>query len=268
MNTELIRSCETLPAASWGRHVGETVLLGLPLIVAQFAQTALNVTNTLVLGRLGPEELAAAVLGWQLFFVIWIFGSGFGFAVMPLVANAIGSNDSRGGRRFVRMGLWISFIYALVMMIPLWNVEAIFLALGQDPRISKLASDYTGALQWSLFPQLTIIVLRSFLGALKRPGIVVLALVLGVVVNAVLSVLLVFGGSILPPLGMRGAGMSTFIASCCVALFLIVYISRHRVVRQQAIFVRFFEPDALALVEVFKLGWPIGMTVVAEIALR
>lgn len=261
------RSFETRPAASWATHARETVLLGLPLIAAQLAQTALNVTNTLVLGRLGPEELGASVLGWQFFFVIWMFGSGFGFAVMPLVANAIGSNDPRGGRRFVRMGLWISFAYALVMMVPLWNAEAIFLALGQDAHISALATDYVRTLQWSLFPQLAIIVLRSFLGAVGRPGIVVVALLLGVAMNAMLSILLVFGGLGLPALGMHGAGLSTFIATCCVALFLIVYVARQRELRRQDMFVRFFKPDAPALLEVFRLGWPIGTTVVAEVAL-
>lgn len=252
---------------SWATHVLQTVLLGLPLIAAQLAQTALNVTNTLVLGRLGPEELAASVLGWQLFFVIWMFGSGFGFAVMPLVAGAVGSKDPRGGRRFVRMSLWISFAYAVVMMIPLWNAQAIFLGLGQDPRISALAADYVGTLQWSLFPQLTIIVLRSFLGALGRPGIVVLALILGVAINAVLNVLLIFGGLGLPALGMSGSGLSTFISTCCIALFLIVYISCRPVLRHQEIFVRFLKPDAPAIIEVFRLGWPIGMMVVSEVAL-
>lgn len=253
--------------ASWSSHIRETVLLGLPLIAAQLAQTALNVTNTLVLGRVGPEELAASVLGWQFFFVIWMFGSGFGFAVMPLVAGAIGSRDPRGGRRFVRMGLWISFAYAVVMMIPLWNAQAIFHALGQEPHISALAAEYVSMLQWSLFPQLTIIVLRSFLGALALPGIVVVALVLGVAINAALNVLLVFGGLGIPALGMRGSGLSTLISTCCVALFLIAYISRHRVLRQQQLFVRFFRPDTPAIIEVFRLGWPIGTMVVAEVAL-
>ena len=117
-------SSDAFPLVPWKRHIRETILLGLPLIASQLAQTLLNVTNTLVLGRLGPEELAASVLGWQLFFVIWMFGSGFGFAVMPLVANAIGAKDPRGGRRFVRMGLWISLAYALVMMVPLSNARA------------------------------------------------------------------------------------------------------------------------------------------------
>ncbi|MCO5146740.1 MAG: MATE family efflux transporter [Aquamicrobium sp.] len=265
------RSSEVMAASEvaspWTTHFRETVLLGLPLIAAQLAQMALNVTNTVVLGRVGPEELAASVLGWQFFFVLWMFGSGFGFAVMPLVANAIGSNDPRGGRRFVRMGLWISFAYGLLMMVPLWNAEAIFRALGQDPRISALAAAYIGTLKWSLFPQLAIIVLRSFLGALGRPGIVVIALVVGVAINAGLNVVLVFGGAGVPALGMQGSGLATLIATCCVALFLVVHISRHRVLRRQEIFVRFFKPDMPAIAEVFRLGWPMGTTVVAEVAL-
>jgi len=260
-------SSDAFPLVPWKRHIRETILLGLPLIASQLAQTLLNVTNTLVLGRLGPEELAASVLGWQLFFVIWMFGSGFGFAVMPLVANAIGAKDPRGGRRFVRMGLWISLAYALVMMVPLSNARAIFLALGQDAHVSALAADYLSVLQWSLIPQLTIIVLRSFLGALSRPGIVVVALLIGVCVNVLLNIQFVFGGFGLPAMGMRGAGLSTLVATSCVALFLILHIVRHKVLRKQQLFVRFAKVDRPALMEVFRLGWPIGTTVVAEVAL-
>lgn len=254
-------------ASSWATHLRETFHLGLPLIAAQLAQTALNITNTLVLGRIGPEELAASVLGWQLFFVIWMLGSGFGLAVMPLVSNAVGSRDPRGGRRFVRMGLWISFAFALVMMVPLWNAEAIFLLLGQDEHLSRLAADYVDTLKWSLFPQLAIVVLRSFLGALGRPGIVVVALLLGVAVNIGLNILLVFGGGGIPATGMWGSGLATFIATCCVTLFLVLHISWHRVLRKQELFVRFLKPDMPAIAEVFRLGWPMGTTIVAEVAL-
>ncbi|MDD2868413.1 MATE family efflux transporter [Neomegalonema sp.] len=260
-------SGEGAGASSWPDHVKATILLGLPLIGAQLAQLALNVVNTVVLGRLGPDELAAAVLGWQVFFVIWMFGSGFGFAIMPLAANAIGARDPRGLRRFVRMGLWIGFAYALLMTPLLWRAEAIFLALGQDPRISALAAEYVRALQWSLFPQLAIIALRSFLGALERPGIVLLALTLGGGLNLLLNLLLVFGGFGIPAMGMAGAGLSTFLATSCVALFLAAYGAWTPSLRVHAVFGRFLKPDAAALKDVFRLGWPIGITVVAEVAL-
>lgn len=252
---------------SWLSHARATIWLGLPLIGAQLAQTALNVTNTLVLGRLGPDELAASVLGWHLFFVIWMFGCGFGFAVMPLVANALGAHDPQGVRRFVQTGLWISFGYALVMMVPLWQAEAIFLALGQSPDLAALAAAYVRTLQWSLFPQLAIITLRSFLGALARPVVVVVALVAGVAVNAALNIVLVNGGAGLPALGMAGSGLATVIATTAIAGGLALYCHRQVAIRVHAIFSGFFRPGRAALADVFRLGWPIGTTVVAEVAL-
>ena len=252
---------------SWQSHARATFLLGLPLIGAQLAQTALNVTNTLVLGHVGPDELAASVLGWHLFFVVWMFGSGFGFAVMPLVASALGADDPRGVRRYVRAGLWIGIAYALLMTIPLRQAERIYLALGQDPELAALAATYVRVLQWSLIPQLAIITLRSFLGALQRPVVVVIALVGGVIVNAFLNIGLVNGRFGLPALGIAGSGLSTVIATSTVAIGLLLYCIRQPAVRSHGILNGFFRPDRGSFGEVFRLGWPIGITVVAEVAL-
>lgn len=138
----LVRAFQGSISGSWAHHVQQTLVLGVPLVGTQLTQTALNITNTLMLGRLGPDELAASAIAWQLFFVIWTFGSGFGLAVMPLVAGAVGAGDPSGGRRFVIMGLWATFGYSLMVMPPLWWAEAIFLGLGQNPHISKLAAEY------------------------------------------------------------------------------------------------------------------------------
>lgn len=257
---------ESLSPSSWPEHLSATIRLGLPLIGAQMAQLALNVANTVVLGRVGPDELAAAVLGWQLFFVVWMFGSGFGLAVMPLAANAVGARDPRGLRRFVRMGLWIGFGYALLATPLLWSAEAVFLALGQEAKIAALAGDYVRALQGSLFPQLAIIALRSFFGALERPGVALLALILGGALNLALNVLLVFGGFGIPAMGVTGSGLSTVLSTSAVALFLAAYGAWTPALRGHALFGNFLKPDLPALNDVFRLGWPIGITVVAEVA--
>src|SRR5690606_30309665 len=68
----------------WSAHVRATVVLALPLVGTQLAQTAMNVTDTLMLGWLGAEGLAAGILGTQAFFIVYIFGVGFSQAVMPL----------------------------------------------------------------------------------------------------------------------------------------------------------------------------------------
>src|SRR5688572_14212888 len=94
-----------IAGVSLASHLKGTLVLGLPLVGAQLAQMAINVTDTALIGRLGPEPLAAAVLATQTFFLVWMFGAGFAQAVMPVAASAAGRGDVRGIRRSVRMGL-------------------------------------------------------------------------------------------------------------------------------------------------------------------
>ena len=100
----------------------------------------------------------------------------------------------------------------------LWFAEPVLKALGQQPDIAALAGQYMRVLQWSLVLQLFVMVLRSFLSAIERPRIVLVALVIGVVVNAILNYVLIFGHLGLPAMGMAGSGLATLIAVGAVAL--------------------------------------------------
>ncbi len=87
----------TLKAAAdngWPAHMRATFALGLPLVGAQLAQMAINTTDVILVGWLGTTELASVVLATQLYFVVFIFGTGFASAVVPMVAQAIGRKDA------------------------------------------------------------------------------------------------------------------------------------------------------------------------------
>ena len=62
----------------------------LPLIGGHLAQFAVGLTDTVMIGWYGVEELAALTLAHSYFFTIFIMGSGFAWAVMPMVAAAFG----------------------------------------------------------------------------------------------------------------------------------------------------------------------------------
>ena len=72
---------------SWRAHFRATFALGVPLIGAQLAQLGIHTTDVVIVGRLGAVPLAALVLSSQFFFTLFIFGSGFANAVMPMVAR-------------------------------------------------------------------------------------------------------------------------------------------------------------------------------------
>src|SRR5690606_21798544 len=99
---------------SWSAHIRAALALGVPLIGAQLAQLGIHTTDVVIVGQLGAVPLAAMVLAGQFFFTIFIFGSGFSIAVVPMVAQAYGRGDPVSVRRSIRMGMWTSIGYTLL----------------------------------------------------------------------------------------------------------------------------------------------------------
>ena len=101
-------------AVTYPEHTRAILKLGLPLIGGHLAQIAIGVTDTVMLGWYSVDALAAVALGSSLFHVLLIFGSGFAFAVMPMVASFEAEDDETSVRRSTRMGMWLSIAFAML----------------------------------------------------------------------------------------------------------------------------------------------------------
>lgn len=251
----------------WGAHVWATLALGLPLVGTQIAQIAIATTDVVMLGWYGTEELAATVLGSQAFFIVYIFGAGFANAILPLAAQAEGRNDPTHVRRSVRMGMWILLIYAVVVMPFLWLLEPALIALGQKPELAALASDYIRIAQWGMFPALMMMALRTFFAARSRASIVLWSALIGTLVNGVLNYAVIFGHFGAPEMGVRGAAVASVISSTVIFLIMAGWALFHPAHRDYRLFQRFWRPEWPAFFEVFRLGLPIGFTILAEVGL-
>ena len=250
---------------TYSQHLRAVLALGLPLIGSQVAQFAITLTDTIMLGWYDLTVLAGQVLGGTLFFVLFLMGSGFAFAVMPLVASAESAGNRPQVRRITRMGLWISAIYGLAAIPVLVWSEPILLLLGQDPELAAIAQHYSRLMALSLLPALGVMVLKNYLSALELTKIVLWVTLLALPLNALVNYLLIFGNWGAPELGVRGAA----IASACVHLVSVVLLIIYSVWRlpEHALFGRLWKVDGEALGQVFRLGWPIGLTLLAEVGL-
>jgi len=255
------------PPLSYPANFRATLYLGVPLIGSLMAQTLVNLTDTVMVGWYGLDSLAAVVLATSVFFVFFIVGSGFAMAVMPMAAAAEGAGEQHQVRRVVRMGLWISVIYCAVMMAVLWNFSALLQALGQKPKIADLAQDYMRIGQWGMFPGMLMMVLKSYLSALERPGWIIWATLLGAVGNAVFNYAFIFGHWGAPEMGVRGAAIASVFTGVVTFLVLAIYAQYNRHLKEYAIFTRIWRSDWPAFWEVFRLGWPIGATMLAEVGM-
>ena len=245
-------------------HARATLALGLPLIGSHLAQMALHVTDTVLLGWYGVNELAAVVLATSTFFVTFILGSGFAQAVMPLVAQALGQGDETRVRRDTRMGLWLSIGFGVISYPLFWWSDPLMRALGQRPEVAALAQDFLRIAGLGMIPALLVMALKSYLAALERTQVVLWTTLAAVGVNGFLAYALIFGHWGAPELGVQGAAISSVAVQVLTFVMIAVYAAWQPGLRRFRLFQRFWRPDWPAMAQVFRLGWPIGLTGLAE----
>ena len=248
-------------------HFRATIALGLPMVGTMLAQILMGVTDTIMLGWLGAAPLAASVLGTQIFLMLMLTGSGFAQAVVPLAAHALGAGDTTILRRAVRMGFWVTAAFSIITFPIMWFSEPILLALGQEAPLAKMADSYLAIAKWALLPNLLIMVLRSYFGVVNKAHIVLVTTLAAAALNAALNYALIFGNWGAPALGIEGAAYATLGSSLLSMALLMIMSNWHPALRPHAILQRFWRSDWPAFFEVAKVGWPIGISILAEFAL-
>lgn len=249
---------------TYGAQARAVLVLGLPLIGSHLAQMILHVTDTVMLGWYGVEALASVVLGASAFFMVFILGSGFGIGVMGMIAAALGRGDDTRVRRDTRMALWLSAGFGALSLPVMWWSDPILRTLGQKPELAAMAQDYLRIAGFGMIPALLVMVLKSYLSALERAQVVLWVTLAGAAANVALNWALIFGNWGAPELGVRGAAFATTVTQVLGVALLALYAAWRPELRHFRLFQRFWRPDWEAFGQVFRLGWPIGLTGLAE----
>lgn len=246
-----------------------TLLLAYPLVFTNLAQSLVHATDVMLIGRLGPRELAAAALGVNLYVFCMIFGLGLLTAAAPLISRERGrmAHSVRDVRRTVRQSFWTALILVVPMWIFLWHARDVLILLGQDPDLSTEAQSFVRFLMWALLPNFLYISLRNFLAALERPLLSLFVAIGAVVMNLLVNTALIFGvpGIGLPALGMPGAGLGSTIVVTIEFLAMALIVTRHKRFRRYHLFGHVWRPDWQRLKRLWLLGLPIALTLTFEV---
>lgn len=237
--------------------------LALPVVVVQVGMMLLGVIDTMVVGRLSYEALAAVALGHVVVVAVSSFGIGLLLALDPLVSQAVGAEDEASIRRNVQRG----FVLAAALMVPstllLLPGETVLTVLRQPPETVPVAASYVRICIPGLLPFYAFVVLRQTLQAMERLRPIVTTIVVVNLFNLVADWVLVFGAGPIPSLGAMGSAWATTAARALLFVVLLV------LARQElAPLVGRFDRDVLRLeplLRIIRLGTPIGFQVQLEI---
>ncbi|MBO6559560.1 MAG: MATE family efflux transporter [Nisaea sp.] len=251
----------------WRHELSATLKLAWPLVLTQLATIALNTIDVIMIGWLGPDELAAATLATSTIFPLVFFGIGLLAATAAMFSHEIGAIHLRGVRRTLRQGFWVAITLCIPCIALLSNAEALLLLMGQDPWLATTADSYVAYAKWGLLPLMCFTVLRNFVTAHSRPRSAMVILILSIGLNAVLDYGLIFGKFGFPELGLVGAAIATVAVQCFMFLAQTAFVLTDRKFRRYNLFGRFWRPDWHRYFEILKIGVPIGLTVLAEAGL-
>jgi MATE family multidrug resistance protein len=251
----------------WRTEMRATVLLALPLVFGNLAQSVIYATDLIWVGRISADALAAAALAVNLYTACMIFGMGLMTAASPMIASERGrrSNSVRDVRRTVRQSCWAAVTIAIPLWAVMWNGEAVLLLMDQDPALAAMAGQMLRWLQWGLLPFLFFLVLRNYIAALERPRWAVGVLVAGIPVNALLAWMLIFGRLGAPQMGLAGAGLASALTNLLLFLGLLAVVMTDRQFRRYRLIGRFWVADWPRYRAVWALGLPIAVTLTFEV---
>ena len=222
----------------------------------------MSLVDTIMVGKLGEDQLAGMAIGSTTFFFTLMIFSGVLYAVSPLVANAIGSGDKEKVPRIVRQGFWVAAVAFLPAFIFFWNIEHLLRFVGQKVEVVQLSSQYLKAISFGMLPALMTVSLRGFLEGISSARPILLISIIGVGLNIVLNDALMFGRYGLPALGLTGTGVASSIVYTLIFLMTAAWV--YFCQSEYSVFREIHRPDREVISELFRVGFPICLTVAFE----
>ena len=240
-------------------EIHEFLKLAIPLTSAQVAQSATGFVDTIMMGRMGPEVLAAGGLAAIIYIVIMTLFTGVVMGVSPLVAEAFGANQPRRIRQVARQGLWLALVVAIPAMLFTSRLDGLMLRSGQPPVVVELTDSYLDIILWSFLPMAGFTALRSTVSALSQARPIMVTIVVGTGFNIVGNYLLGFGKLGLPNLGLSGLALATTLTWWGMFVALGLYVLSNPTLRAYGIFQSFYWPRWKLLKQLLWVGAPIGI---------
>ena len=193
-------------------------------MLSQLGQVLVGVADSLMVGQLGAEPLAAASLANVVFHVIMVFGLGVSLAVTPLVAAADGERATEKIQSIFSNGLLVNIILGVLLVLSVVLCTPVLYQLDQPTEVVVLAIPYLQIITVALVPYMIFQSFRQFAEGMGNTRQAMYVTLTGNALNIGLNYLLIYGKLGFPELGLNGAGWATLIARTVMAILMGLYI--------------------------------------------
>jgi len=187
--------------------------IAVPVTIQVFFNMSLNFIDTLMVGQLGEEAIAALGLGNQMTFLFGVLNFGISGSLGLFIGQFFGKKDFANIRKILitsmkyTLGVGILFTGA-----GLFFPQVFLRFFIDDPKVIQLGTQYLVIVVGTFIPLGIINALTSALRNIREPRIPLIFNAGAVLINIFLNWVLIFGHFGFPPLGVQGAALATVAA--------------------------------------------------------
>lgn len=254
-----------MKSTDFKEHFNRNFLLAYPVVLSQLGHVLVGTADSMMVGRVGTNELAAASIANAVFSVMMMFGIGVSFGLTPLIAQSDGEGNQRAGMRFLKHSFVINIIFGALLFTILLSGGFIMDLLDQPAEVVFLAKPYLAVIGVSLLPFMVFQTFKQFAEGLSMTKQAMYITIGANVVNVFLNYILIFGKMGFEPMGLLGAGWATLISRILMAIVMVLFVKYYK---RFQVYWRFFSVtvwNVKSFKNLLNLGVPTGFQYIFEV---
>lgn len=215
----------TLDMRSDKNFYKKMILIGIPVVFQNLISIGLNLIDTLMIGMLGEQQLAAVGAANQVYFIftVSLFGLYSGAAVYT--AQYFGAGDIQGVRKVLGMDYAVGIVFSLIVSVAAFCFAPdIIWLFSKDAEVIDYGTQYIRIACFSyIFSGISSAISYNS-RAIQNLRVPTLINAIALCINAVLNYCLIFGIGFFPEMGVRGAAAATLTARIFEFCALLLYV--------------------------------------------
>ncbi len=247
------------------RHYKEHFVLALPVTISQLGHIFVGVADTIMAGKLGSIALASAAIASSLFFPVLMLGIGISYGATSLIARADGAGDKKEISIIFKHSFALNLVLSVFMFLLLYKGAYALKFLNQKEEVMLTAIPFAEWLAWSILPLMVFQTFKQFAEGLSHTKEAMIISISSNILNVLLIFVFMNGWmEIIPPMGLNGIAIATFVARVFMALSMILVVVLSKKFNEYLKGWMSIKFKVSKFFELLKISLPIGLQLTLE----
>lgn len=231
------------------------LIFSYPIVLGQLGQMLIGAGDVFVAAHYSSNATASISIANAILTVIFFTGFGLLQSIAPILSKKRAEQDSAS--KYLNLTLIYCIVLSLIFTLISLFTGLLIPSFGFDKNLIPDIQDYMYICSFSFLSAYIYQAIKEYLQSYEKVFFANFISILAIFINLILAWGLVFGFGIIPPLGLKGLGLSALIVRAFMGISLIIYCHNQ--------FCKKIYIDVEYIKDLFKIGYPIALGLFLEL---